>query len=103
MTGSRARVSAAWRAGDVGFDVARARGRSDGALELTATRARSARRPYDLAPAGGGSEVARLVGVRPGRGLLGRLLEQATDALLTAGALDTAVSRIAREVVLVAA
>jgi hypothetical protein len=54
---------------------------------------------YDLAPAAGGSEVRASVGVRPGRGLVGRLLEQATAALLTAGLLDTAVSRIAREAV----
>jgi hypothetical protein len=37
------------------------------------------------------------VSVRSGRGLTGRLLAEATGALLTAGALQAAISRIARE------
>jgi hypothetical protein len=43
-----------------------------------------------------GSELSASVNVS-GRGLLGRLLAQATDALLAAGALRAAVDRIARE------
>jgi hypothetical protein len=37
------------------------------------------------------------VSVRPSRGLAGRLLAEATGALLSAGALDTTISRIGRE------
>jgi hypothetical protein len=54
---------------------------------------------YDLEPAAGGSEVRASVGVRPGRGLRGRLLAEATSALLSAGALHQALSRIGRECV----
>jgi hypothetical protein len=43
-----------------------------------------------------GSEVRASIAVS-GRGLIGRLLAQATDALLAAGALTSAVGRIARE------
>ena len=43
-----------------------------------------------------GSELRATINVS-GRGLLGRLLAQATDALLAAGALRTAVNRIAHE------
>ena len=43
-----------------------------------------------------GSEVWASVSVR-GSGLIGRILVQATDALLAAGALRTAVGRIGRE------
>ena len=50
---------------------------------------------YEAAPRGGGSEVSRL-GLRPpGGGLFGRVAEQATAALLHAGALGVAVDRIA--------
>jgi hypothetical protein len=43
-----------------------------------------------------GSELRAVISVS-GRGLLGRILAQATDALLAAGALRTAVNRIAHE------
>ncbi len=52
---------------------------------------------YDLAPVCGGTEVRASVSLRAGGGLSGRVLAHATAALLTAGALPTAVSRIARE------
>jgi hypothetical protein len=51
---------------------------------------------YRLRPVAAGSEVHASVAVR-GDGLAGRVLAQATSALLAAGALKTAVSRIARE------
>ncbi len=44
----------------------------------------------------GGSLVGATVSVS-GRGLIGRMLSQATDAMLAAGALSGAVSRIGRE------
>lgn len=49
-----------------------------------------------------GSTVRARVAVS-GRGLLGRILAQATDALLAAGGLQAAVSRLARELEPVAA
>ena len=55
---------------------------------------------YDLAEVPAGAEVRASVSVRPARGLLGRLLAEATSALLSAGALQHAVSRIAREAAL---
>ena len=51
---------------------------------------------YALRPAAGGSELRASVSVR-GSGFIGRVLAQATDALLAAGALDLAVSRIGRQ------
>jgi hypothetical protein len=51
---------------------------------------------YELAPLDGGSEVRASVSVRPSGGILGRLLAEATSALLSAGALEAAVSRIGR-------
>ena len=50
---------------------------------------------YDLAPAGGGSEVTATVGLRRGGGITGRLISKATAALLSAGALDGAARSIA--------
>jgi hypothetical protein len=44
-----------------------------------------------------GSEVTAGVSVRRGDGLLGRVLAQATGALLSGGALDLALGRITRE------
>jgi hypothetical protein len=52
---------------------------------------------YRLAPVKGGSEVHASVSVRPSRGIAGRLLAEATSALLCAGALEAALSRVARE------
>jgi hypothetical protein len=52
---------------------------------------------YELWPEGDGAEVQASVTVHPGRGLSGRMLARATDALLSAGALRAAVGRLARE------
>ena len=51
---------------------------------------------YLATPVDDGSEVHASVAVS-GRGVFGRVLAQATDALLAAGALSTAIGRIARE------
>jgi hypothetical protein len=108
VPGSRARVTGRLAGRDVAFDL-QVHEASDGTLELSATGPvgldpTNGLRPsvpgYDLAAADGGSVVCASVGVRPGGGLLGRLLEQATVALLAAGLLDTALSRIAREAAL---
>ncbi|MGN6167900.1 MAG: SRPBCC family protein [Solirubrobacteraceae bacterium] len=93
--GSVARVSGSLAGKRVGFDVevhaADARG-----LELSAEGPISIDVRYELEPVDGGSEVRASVGVRDGSGLTGRLLAKATGALLKAGALDAAASRIAR-------
>jgi hypothetical protein len=65
----------------------------DGRLSLVASGPISIDVEYVLTPAPNGSEVRASVSVQ-GSGLMGRLLAQATDALLAAGALQTAVNRI---------
>jgi carbon monoxide dehydrogenase subunit G len=53
---------------------------------------------YELFPSDDGTDVWVSVGVQSGGGLSGRLLTQATEALLRAGALDRALGRIAEEI-----
>jgi hypothetical protein len=69
---------------------------SAGRLSLTATGPIALDVEYVARPAQDGSLVQATVGVS-GRGLIGRVLAQATDALLAAGALTAAITRIARE------
>jgi hypothetical protein len=52
---------------------------------------------YRLRPAPSGSEVKALISVE-GRGLFGRVLAKAKEALLARGALRTSLERLAREV-----
>jgi uncharacterized protein YndB with AHSA1/START domain len=94
--GSRARVSGKLAGRRVGFDV-EVHEAVDGRLRLSAEGPVGFDVRYDLAPAPCGSEVRAAVTVRPARGLTGRLLAEATNALLAAGALQAAVSRLARE------
>jgi hypothetical protein len=96
--GSRARVSGKLAGRRVGFDVEvhEASGRG---LSLAADGPVGFDVAYELAAVDGGSEVRASVSVRPSRGIAGRLLAEATSALLSAGALEAAVSRIAREAV----
>lgn len=68
----------------------------DGHLVLTAVGPIRLDVEYLAVAAADGSEVHASITVS-GRGLMGRLLAQATDALLAAGALRTAVDRIACE------
>jgi hypothetical protein len=51
---------------------------------------------YELAPATSGSELYASVSLRRGGGITGRLVANATAALLSAGVLDGAAGRIAR-------
>ena len=95
-TGSRARVVGRLAGRRVGFDVEVHRA-DEQQLELVATGPVSFDVNYRLRPIDGGSEVEACVAVRRGRGLVGRVVASATDALLAAGALNQAVSRIARE------
>jgi hypothetical protein len=69
---------------------------SDGRLSLTANGPIALDVEYVARRTGRGSRVDAVVDVS-GRGLIGRMLAQATDALLAAGALTAAIGRIARE------
>ena len=96
--GSRPRVAGRLGGVAVGFDVEVLAAGHDGlALRAAGPVAFDVR--YDLEPAAGGSEVRASIGVRPGRGLRGRILAEATSALLGAGALETALDRIGRHAV----
>ena len=95
-TGSRARVSGRLAGQRVGFDVVVGQADETG-LTLSADGPVSLDVDYRLAPSGAGSRVHASISVRPRRGLVGRLLAEATGALLTAGALDHALARLTRE------
>ena len=94
-TGSRARVTGRLAGRPVGFDVEVDEATRD-RLALRATGPVALDVLYDLAPTGAGSEVRASVSVRSGGGLLGRVAAEATNALLGAGLLDTAVARLGR-------
>jgi hypothetical protein len=95
-TGSKARVSGKLAGRRVGFDleVHEASGRG---LTLAADGPVGFDVDYRLAAVQGGSEVHASVSVRPSGGIVGRLLAEATSALLAAGALEAALSRIVTE------
>jgi hypothetical protein len=80
----------------VPFDV-EVRQADEHGLQLSATGPVALDVDYRLAPTTHGSQVHASVSVRPRRGLLGRLLAEATGALLSAGALDRALARLATE------
>ena len=93
-SGSTARVSGRLAGRRVGFlvEVFEA---EDGRLSLAATGPVGLDVNYDLEPTDTGSEVKASVSVRNGKGISGRLLGEATNALLSAGALAHAVRRLA--------
>jgi hypothetical protein len=93
--GSRARVSGGLAGLRLGFDVEVHAAGADG-LELTASGPVGIDVRYELEPAGGGTEVSASVSVTGGGGLTGRIVSKATEALLSAGALEGAAGRIAR-------
>ncbi len=95
VAGSHARVRGRLAGRTLEFDV-RVLAADDERLALVATGPISIDVEYALRPAAEGSELCASVSVR-GAGLFGRILAQATDALLAAGALDLAVSRIGRQ------
>ena len=97
LAGSRARVSGKLAGRRVGFDV-EVHEAGAGGIALSASGPMAMDVAYQLSPAAcGGSEVRASVSVRSGGGIAGRLLAEATGALLTAGALNAALGRIARE------
>jgi hypothetical protein len=95
--GSVARVSGRLGGLSVGFDVT-VHAAGDDRLELTARGPIGLDVRYDLLadPTSGGSTIEASVSVRRGGGLSGRVIAKATEALLAAGALDSAAGRIAR-------
>jgi hypothetical protein len=94
-SGSRARVAGRLAGRSMEFDVA-VLSASDERLELTADGPISLEVEYVLRAAGNGSEIDASVTVA-GRGLLGRALAKATEALLATGALRLSLERIGRE------
>jgi hypothetical protein len=95
--GTRARVVGKLAGFGVAFDVEVNEAGEDG-LSLVADGPIGIDVDYQLRPHATGSAVRAAVSVRPGSGLRGRLLAQATEALLAGGALAQAVGRIARDV-----
>jgi hypothetical protein len=93
--GSTARVSGKLAGVRVGFDVEVHSADEDG-VELTAHGPIGIDVRYELTPTDAGSEVTASVALRRSRGISGRLISQATAALLSAGALDGAARGIAR-------
>jgi hypothetical protein len=95
-TGATARVCGRLAGRDVGFDVAVHRADSDG-LALSADGPVALDVAYALEASATGSDVRASVAVRPQGGLRGRLLAQATAAMLAGGALEVALGRIVTE------
>jgi len=93
--GSRMRVSGQLVGRRVGFDV-EVHEAGEGRLALSAHGPVAFDVAYEARAAGRGSEVCASVSLRSGGGLFGRVAEQATAALLHAGALGLAVERIAQ-------
>ena len=93
--GTSARVSGKLAGIRVGFDV-EVHSADEYGVELTAHGPIGIDVRYEIAPAGSGSEVTASVALRRGGGITGRLISQATAALLSAGALDGAARSIAR-------
>jgi hypothetical protein len=93
--GTRTRVTGRLAGVRVGFDV-EIHAADEGGLELSAEGPIGIDVRYELAPADPGSELSASVSLRRGGGLTGRLVANATAALLSAGALDGAAGRIVR-------
>lgn len=95
VRGTRARVRGRLAGRSLEFDV-EVLAADDERLALVATGPISIDVEYRLRAAPRGSSVSASVSVS-GRGLIGRVIAQATDALLAAGALDLAMGRIRRQ------
>ncbi len=93
--GTRARVTGRVAGVRVGFDV-EVHAADEQRLELSADGPIGLDVRYELAPADAGAELSASVSLRRGGGLTGRLVANATAALLSAGVLDGAAGRIAR-------
>lgn len=96
VVGSRPRVRGRLAGVEVGFDV-EVLEVQEGRLVLRAIGPVAFDVAYELEGQAGRSAVRARIRLEPGRGLRGRLLAEATSALLSAGALDQALGRIGRE------
>jgi hypothetical protein len=94
-TGSRARVAGRLAGRAVEFEVVVHEASGD-RLALAADGPISIDVQYVLRPVPGGSDVTASVSVE-GRGLFGRVLASATEALLAAGALSVSLDRLGRQ------
>jgi hypothetical protein len=95
VPGTRARVTGRLAGVRVGFDV-EVHAADEQLLELSADGPVGLDVRYELSPANAGSELYASVSLRRGGGITGRLVANATAALLSAGVLDGAAGRIAR-------
>jgi hypothetical protein len=96
-SGDHARVQGRVAGIGVGFDVEVTK--AEGAtLELFASGPIDIEVRYGIARCSAGSRVEAVVDVRGGRGMSGRVVATTVRALLAAGALDSALVRIAAEV-----
>ena len=93
--GTRTRVTGKLAGISMGFDV-EVKAADEAGLQLTADGPIGLDVRYDMAPGPEGNELHASVSVRRGGGITGRLVANATTALLSAGALDGATGRIAR-------
>jgi uncharacterized protein YndB with AHSA1/START domain len=93
--GSKARVSGRVAGVPVSFQV-EVHAADTERLELSADGPVGFDVRYDLAPAAGGAEMTASVQVRDRGGFTGRVVAKAAATLLSAGALDGAIGRIAR-------
>ena len=96
-SGDRAVLSGKLAGRGVSFEVEILKA-SDGQLALRAIGPVEMDVAYDAVAAAVGTEIFASVSVRSCGGLLGRMLQSATDALLAGGALNLAVQGVAREV-----
>ncbi len=94
-TGTRTRVNGKLAGMRVGFDV-EVHWADERRLQLSAKGPVNMDVDYDVAPTAAGAEVTASVSVLPGRGLLSKVMAEATAGLLGAGALTAAVDRLTR-------
>ena len=93
--GTRGRVTGRVAGVTVGFDL-EVHAADEARLELSAEGPVAFDVRYELMPHDAGSSLNASVTVRRGVGITGRLVERASAALLSAGALEGAAGRIAR-------
>jgi hypothetical protein len=93
--GSRGRVTGRLAGVRVGFDV-EVHAADEARLELSAEGPVALDVRYELSAHDAGAALNATVSVRDGGGLTGRLVANATAAILSAGALEDAARRIAR-------
>jgi hypothetical protein len=93
--GTRGRVTGKLAGVKVGFDV-EVHAADEDRLELSADGPIGLDVSYRLNPDEAGAELSAQVSLRRGRGLTGRVVANATAALLSAGALEGAAGRIVR-------